>query len=148
LCPRRYLALVKCPWVFRKLIVQTASQIEDIFITQTDDTMVFRYKMNFFGTKQYEYFLDGCPRESITPWRVKISQRALFDDALGGVVVTTAPHPALSKGGRVEHSFCNDFERGGDGRRRMVWRQCVIDPENEIDFVSEMVFVEQGRGHK
>jgi hypothetical protein len=72
-----FLQACKCPWVFRKLIVKASANIQDVFVSQDDEKMVFKYKMNLFGSREVVYLLDGKQREIENPWK-KVNVTFIF----------------------------------------------------------------------
>ena len=114
-----FLATIKCPWVFRKLIVASSANIRDVFITQDADVMIFKYKVKFFGTRELIYRLDGKKRDILNLWKVQVTQEAFIDEKRGVVCVLIKPHPALLPDGYTEHTFYNRVNAKGE--KELVW---------------------------
>ena len=64
----RFLKELKCPWVFRKMIVNASSKITDIFIEQSDELLEMRYKLPLFGTRTLSFPLDDTLRNTRNLW--------------------------------------------------------------------------------
>ena len=138
-----FLKTVGCPWVFRKLIVTSSSNIKDIFIYQDANTMIFKYKVKFFGIREIRYELDGKAREVLNLWKVPLPQRAFIDDKRKVICVEVKPHPALLPNGWAEHTFST--RTNSKGEKELVWNQ-YLNNEKGLEITSQQVFVQRGDG--
>ena len=134
-----FLSSVGCPWVFRKLMIKSASNITDVFLTHADGELNFKYKMSFFGSRETVYLLDGVKRDVLNLWNVPRPQTCFEED--DGVTIVIRPHPALGEGGFTEHKFTKEVDEEGDSILR--WTQSLRDPSKDLSLDCQFVFAEE-----
>ncbi|GMH99675.1 hypothetical protein TrVE_jg338 [Triparma verrucosa] len=142
-----YLSATKMPWMFRKLFLKAARTIKDVVIEHNPEQefLFFRFRVNFFGTSDQTYILDGKPRNvtgSKKPWVITGSAYPERKE----VSVRMDPHPSLGEGGFIIHKFTEDVDE--EDRKVCVWEQQLVDPENDKDIVNTMRFVTDSGSEK
>eukprot|EP01062_Namystynia_karyoxenos_P074463 TRINITY_DN71351_c0_g1_i1.p2 TRINITY_DN71351_c0_g1~~TRINITY_DN71351_c0_g1_i1.p2 ORF type:complete len:285 (+),score=119.91 TRINITY_DN71351_c0_g1_i1:90-944(+) len=79
-----YLALLGCPYVFRKVLKKAAMLTKNVSITVQEDHVELVYKIMFFGTTRQVWKTDGKPQPGKNLWRQDVTVECQLMDC-GGI---------------------------------------------------------------
>eukprot|EP01065_Artemidia_motanka_P035501 TRINITY_DN43405_c0_g1_i1.p1 TRINITY_DN43405_c0_g1~~TRINITY_DN43405_c0_g1_i1.p1 ORF type:complete len:301 (+),score=103.25 TRINITY_DN43405_c0_g1_i1:71-904(+) len=115
----KFLQIMGCPYVFRKIITKASRLTRNVSITIQDGVCETVYQLKFFGTTRQKFTLDGKPRPGLNMWRQTVNIDAQLKDD-GSLVF----HSTGYKGLPPDSEAFVTFHREGE-ELVTTWRGCV-----------------------
>lgn len=102
-----FMQSIGCPWVFRKLFAQVATNGQQLFANHNDLACELSWKLPFLGARVESFNLDAVPMQRKNLWRA-IRVITAWQDENRTVWMKTEGNTALGPGGYSQISFSLD----------------------------------------